>query len=79
MAEARDPNKIVEALPRWLSGHTERTRTGGFVFGLIDSAVVCGLAARAVGRDRCAEVDREIRRRWYGGAHKRATPPIATP
>jgi NAD+ synthase len=59
MAEARDPNKIVESLVGWLKAHAERTRTGGFVFGLsggIDSAVVCGLAARAVGRDHCLGV-----------------------
>lgn len=56
MAVERDPNRIVASLVGWLK---ERSGTRGFVFGLsggIDSAVVCALAARAVGRDRCLGV-----------------------
>lgn len=59
MAGERDPNRIVASLVGWLKEHAERSGTRGFVFGLsggIDSAVVCALAARAVGRDRCLGV-----------------------
>lgn len=59
MGQGREAGAIIDALVGWLRDHAERTGTRGFVFGLsggIDSAVVCGLAARAVGADRCLGV-----------------------
>jgi NAD+ synthase len=55
----RDPQVLAESIVDWLRERAEATGTRGFVFGLsggIDSAVVCGLAARAVGPERCLGV-----------------------
>jgi NAD+ synthase len=59
MEEERDAGRIVAFLADWLRGRIEEAGAGGAVFGLsggIDSAVVCGLAARAVGPERCLGV-----------------------
>lgn len=56
MAEIRDPSKLRAALVGWMREQGERAGMDGFVFGLsggVDSAVVCGLAAEAVGPERC--------------------------
>ncbi len=54
----RDPERLRAYLVGWLRGLREQAGAAcdGFVFGLsggIDSAVVCGLAAEAVGPGRC--------------------------
>lgn len=54
----RDPERLRAYLVGWLRGLRGQAGDAcrGFVFGLsggIDSAVVCGLAAEAVGPDRC--------------------------
>ncbi|HEX2205729.1 MAG TPA: NAD(+) synthase, partial [Longimicrobium sp.] len=55
----RDPKAAAEFLAGWIARHAEGARAGGAVFGLsggIDSAVVCGLCARALGAERCLGV-----------------------
>jgi NAD+ synthase len=55
----RDPEALVTFLVGWLRERVDATGAGTAVFGLsggIDSAVVCGLAAQAVGGDRCLGV-----------------------
>lgn len=54
---ARETDMLVLAtdIETWLKGHMDESGADRFVLGLsggIDSAVVCGLAARAVGPDR---------------------------
>jgi len=59
MQKSRDPGVIVESLVSWIREYVERAGSAGVVFGLsggIDSAVVCGLAARALGPERCLGV-----------------------
>lgn len=59
MRNGRDPRGIAESLTGWLREYVEGTGAAGVVFGLsggIDSAVVCGLAARALGAERCLGV-----------------------
>jgi NAD+ synthase len=49
--EPRDADHLIETLVGWLEERASAAGTRGFVFGLsggIDSAVVCGLAARAL-------------------------------
>ncbi|HEX7241286.1 MAG TPA: NAD(+) synthase [Longimicrobiaceae bacterium] len=56
MQKSRDPGAVAEHLVGWLREYVERAGSAGVVFGLsggIDSAVVCGLAARALGPERC--------------------------
>ncbi len=55
---SRDPERLRAYLVGWLRGLREEAGDAGdgYVFGLsggIDSAVVCGLVAEAVGPDRC--------------------------
>lgn len=57
--QERDPASLVGALTEWLRERVERAGVRGVTFGLsggIDSAVVCGLAARALGPERCLGV-----------------------
>jgi NAD+ synthase len=59
MERSREPGRIVESLTGWLREYVDGARLAGVVFGLsggIDSAVVCGLAARALGPGRCLGV-----------------------
>jgi NAD+ synthase len=59
MHKSRDPAAVAESLSAWIRERVERAGSGGVVFGLsggIDSAVVCGLAARALGPERCLGV-----------------------
>jgi NAD+ synthase len=52
----RDPGLLAEFLSHWIRERVEEAGVDGVVFGLsggIDSAVVCGLAARALGPARC--------------------------
>lgn len=57
--EKRDARQMVNALARWLRERVDAAGAAGVVFGLsggIDSAVVCGIAARALGPERCLGV-----------------------
>jgi NAD+ synthase len=57
--EKRDPQRIIDALAAWLRERVEAAGAEGVIFGLsggIDSAVVCGVAARALGAERCLGV-----------------------
>lgn len=59
MRKSRDPGALVDALAGWIREYVERAGSRGAVFGLsggIDSAVVCGLCARALGPERCLGV-----------------------
>ncbi|HEV2146653.1 MAG TPA: NAD(+) synthase [Longimicrobiaceae bacterium] len=59
MQKSRDPRALVEGLTGWIREHVERAGATGAVFGLsggIDSAVACGLCARAMGPERCLGV-----------------------
>ena len=59
MQKSRDPAALAESLSAWIRERVERAGSAGVVFGLsggIDSAVVCGLAARALGPERCLGV-----------------------
>jgi NAD+ synthase len=59
MQQSRDPGALVEGLAGWIREYVERAGAAGAVFGLsggIDSAVVCGLCARALGPERCLGV-----------------------
>jgi NAD+ synthase len=59
MERSRDPGRIVDSLTGWLREYVEGAGSAGVVFGLsggIDSAVVCGLAARALRPERCLGV-----------------------
>lgn len=59
MRKSRDPGALVDALAAWIREYVERAGSAGVVFGLsggIDSAVVCGLCARALGPERCLGV-----------------------
>jgi NAD+ synthase len=52
----RDPAKLRPRLVEWLKAQVEASGLAGAVFGVsggVDSAVVCGLAAEALGPDRC--------------------------
>ena len=52
----RDTKVLREQIVSWLRGHVEEAGMKGVIFGLsggIDSAVVCGLAAEALGAGRC--------------------------
>ena len=52
----RDPARLREYLVDWLRQVQSQSAVDGFIFGLsggIDSAVVCGLAAEAVGAEHC--------------------------
>lgn len=52
----RDPQGIADTLEGWLKDRVDAAGVAGVVFGLsggIDSAVVCGLSARALGPERC--------------------------
>jgi len=55
----RDPESLIGTLGRWLREHVEGAGAKGIIYGLsggIDSAVVCGIGARALGPERCAGV-----------------------
>jgi NAD+ synthase len=57
--QERDPAALASALTDWLRERVEKAGVRGVTFGLsggIDSAVVCGLAARALGPERCLGV-----------------------
>jgi len=59
MDEQRDAARLVEFLSGWLAEQVRSSGSRGAVFGLsggIDSAVVCGLVARALGPDACLGV-----------------------
>ncbi len=52
----RDPARLASRLTDWIRARVDEAGADGVVFGLsggIDSATVCGLAARALGPDRC--------------------------
>lgn len=52
----RDPARLREQLVAWLRALQRECAVQGFLFGLsggIDSAVVCALAAEAIGPERC--------------------------
>jgi len=56
MTTPRDPARLHAQLVAWLRALHRESAVQGFVFGLsggIDSAVVCGLAAEAIGPERC--------------------------
>ncbi|HET9985457.1 MAG TPA: NAD(+) synthase [Longimicrobiales bacterium] len=56
MDRLRDASTLRASLVAWMREQQERTAMDGFVFGLsggVDSAVVCGLAAEAVGAEHC--------------------------
>lgn len=55
----RDPEALVASIASWLRERIDGTEAETAVLGLsggVDSAVVCGLAAQAVGGDRCLGV-----------------------
>ena len=55
----RDPAELRRRLVEWIRGQVEGARMRGVIFGLsggVDSAVVCGLAAEALGPERCLGV-----------------------
>lgn len=57
--KARDAAVLRDALVPWLRARVEEAGLRGAIFGLsggIDSAVVCGLAAEALGPERCLGV-----------------------
>lgn len=59
MQKSRDPAVLAVSLSAWIRERVERAGPAGVVFGLsggIDPAVVCGLAARARGPERCLGV-----------------------
>lgn len=59
MRERRDPEDLRTTLVRWIADRVQESGTSGAVFGLsggVDSAVVCGLAAEALGPERCLGV-----------------------
>jgi NAD+ synthase len=59
MQEHREAARLMEFLGEWLAERVRESGTRGVVFGLsggIDSAVVCGLAARALGPEACLGV-----------------------
>jgi NAD+ synthase len=59
MGAGRDPRAVADFLVGWIRDRVAEAGSGGAVFGLsggIDSAVVCGLAARALGSERCLGV-----------------------
>lgn len=59
MQKSRDPGALAESLAAWIREYVEHAASSGVVFGLsggIDSAVACGLAARALGPGRCLGV-----------------------
>ncbi len=52
----REPARLREQLVAWLRGLRRECAVEGFIFGLsggLDSAVVCALAAEAIGPERC--------------------------
>jgi NAD+ synthase len=56
MAKLREAAVLRTKLVKWLQERVEESNVSGVVFGLsggIDSAVVCGLAAEALGPNRC--------------------------
>lgn len=56
---ARDPRQLIAFLVEWLRARIEGAGVRGGILGLsggIDSAVVCGLLARALGPERCLGV-----------------------
>ncbi len=56
MTAPRDPARLRDQLVAWLRGLHRECAAQGFIFGLsggIDSAVVCGLAAEAIGAESC--------------------------
>lgn len=59
MRESRDPDYLEKNLSEWLRQQVEEAGAKGAIFGLsggVDSAAVCGLAARCLGADRCLGV-----------------------
>lgn len=57
--ELRDPVELRRRLGAWIREQLAAARLRGVVFGLsggVDSAVVCGLAAEALGPERCLGV-----------------------
>jgi NAD+ synthase len=55
----RDANQLIESLGSWLVEHVDGAGSNGIIYGLsggIDSAVVCGIGARALGPERCVGV-----------------------
>lgn len=55
----RDPAELRRRLVEWIREQVEATQLRGAIFGLsggVDSAVVCGLAATALGPERCLGV-----------------------
>ncbi len=52
----RDPRELAAGISDWIAARVEEAGMSGVVFGLsggIDSAVVCGLARRALGEEHC--------------------------
>lgn len=59
MAAERDPQTLLSTLSDWLEERVRTAGAAGVAFGLsggIDSAVACGLAARALGPERCLAI-----------------------
>ncbi|HSM37238.1 MAG TPA: NAD(+) synthase [Longimicrobiales bacterium] len=57
--ELRNPEDARDRLVDWIADQVRQSATEGVVFGLsggVDSAVVCGLCARALGPARCLGV-----------------------
>lgn len=57
--EPRDPKEVRRRLVAWIAERVAESGTAGAVFGLsggVDSAVVCGLCAEALGPERCLGV-----------------------
>ena len=57
--DLRDPATLRRRLVPWIREQVDGARMRGVVFGLsggVDSAVVCGLAAQALGPERCLGV-----------------------
>lgn len=56
---AREPAALRTALVEWMREQVRRANSSGVVYGLsggIDSAVVCGICAEAIGAERCLGV-----------------------
>lgn len=56
MPELRDPESLRGQLTAWIQDRVRESRLRGAIFGLsggVDSSVVCGLAAEALGPERC--------------------------
>ncbi|MEN8375226.1 MAG: NAD(+) synthase [Gemmatimonadota bacterium] len=57
--DPREPREVRARLVAWIADRVRESGSDGAVFGLsggVDSAVVCGLAAEALGAERCLGV-----------------------